>query len=116
MSKWATFRAAWKASEGPRGRAIDPTLYSEECLAKWLPLKLSTGLLALLWFLIFYDLFFLIVGLEGTAADWIWWIDGVYVASFHPRSPISNTVQGFVLLVVFLYVCPRLSTVHACAA
>ena len=79
MSKWATFRAAWKASEGPRGRAIDPTLYSEECLAKWLPLKLSTGLPALLWLLVFYDLFFLIVGLEGTAADWLWWIDGVYV-------------------------------------
>ena len=103
-SKWATFRAAWQASGGPRGRYIDPTLYSDERLAKWLPLKFSTAMPALLWFLMLYDLFFMIVGLQGTVAAWWSPGQGVYVPPLLPGPPISNAMQESVLLAVFMCV------------
>jgi hypothetical protein len=41
---FGTLGACWKASNVPRGRSIDPTLYSSDHLSRWLPFRFSTGL------------------------------------------------------------------------
>jgi hypothetical protein len=65
--RWSTFKSAWKATEGPQGRLIDPVLYSNSRLARYLPLRFSSAVLFLLWSLVFYNLVFLVRALIGES-------------------------------------------------
>ena len=77
---WATLKASWKACKGPQGRDPSATLYSTERLARWLPLKFLTAVPVLLSLLVFYNLVFLAVGVEGILCASYSLDDGAYGA------------------------------------
>ena len=79
---WSTLKASWKASKGRYGPYNNPTLYSTERLVRWLPLKFLTAVPVFLSLLVFYNLVFLFIGLEGVISEWEFGSTGLYVSPF----------------------------------
>lgn len=88
--KQGVLKAAWKASNGPKGRFIDPTLYSNEHLARWLPLRFSKTVPILLALIVFLNVTLLAIGIEGALSNWYYSTYGMYALYLVPLPFIAN--------------------------